>query len=161
MIAAIVAAPLSGHLASVAAGDVTGQSPPATKGARPVERALQRLTVRSLKQCVADAKVIVVGTAVDSTAAPPNVAGDLPENFIWFRVHRVFKGQLTAVWIVTRTPTAAKDFIGRDWVIMLSPEYIEGKHFYAGCHWIKAEPEVRAILKASEANPVKASGPSK
>ena len=78
-----------------------------------------------------------------------------------FRVHRVLKGQLTAEWIVTRTPTAPKDFIGRDWVIMLSPEYIEGKHFYAGCHWIKAEPEVRAILKASEANAAKASGPSK
>ena len=103
--------------------------------------------------CRGDGRGLCCGTA--------ERCGGPPGEFYLFRVHRVLKGQLTAEWIVTRTPTAPKDFIGRDWVIMLSPEYIEGKHFYAGCHWIKAEPELKAILKASEANPVKASGPSK
>jgi hypothetical protein len=36
--------------------------------------------------------------------------------------------------------------IGQEWVLLLSPEHMAGKHQYADCNWIKAEPEVKAIL---------------
>ena len=104
------------------------------------------LRERSLEQRVADAQVIVVATALDSAPAPPKRLGDLPEVLIRFQVTRVLKGNLAAKVITTRTPTAAAEFIGKEWVIMLSPEYMAGKHQFADCNWIKAEPEVKAIL---------------
>jgi hypothetical protein len=101
---------------------------------------------KSIDQSVAEAQVIVVGTALDSAPAPPKVRGDLPENFIRFRVQRVLKGKLGQEIITTRTPTAAAEFIGRDWIVMLSPEYMAGNHLFAGCYTIKLEPQVKAIL---------------
>jgi hypothetical protein len=108
---------------------------------------------RSLDQRVADAQVIVVGTALNSAPAPPNVPGDRPEVLIRFKVMRVLKGKLAAKEIITRTPTDAAEFIGKEWVILLSPEYVAGKHQFAGLHWIKAEPEVKAVLSKGQKQP--------
>ena len=156
----VVAPPESADLAAtVSSGTVEGvavQFPPTNKeslmeGLREHLSKRQLPKRRSLEQCVIDAQVIVVATALDSAPAPPNVPGDLPENFIRFRVTRVLKGKLAAQVITTRTPTAANEFIGHEWVILLSPEYMAGKHQFADCNWIKAEPEVKAILsKATE-----------
>jgi hypothetical protein len=101
---------------------------------------------RSLEQRVAAAQVIVVATALNAAPAPPKRPGDLPEVLVRFRVMRVLKGDLSDKVITTRTPTAAVELIGKGWVIMLSPEFMAGKHQFAGCNWIKAEPEVEAIL---------------
>src|ERR1043165_4998438 len=53
---------------------------------RPLKEKLgrTRLSRQSLDQSVADAQVIVVATALDSTPAPPHVQGDLPESMIRF-----------------------------------------------------------------------------
>jgi hypothetical protein len=98
---------------------------------------------------VADAQVIVVATALDSAPAPPMRPGELPEVLIRFRVMRVLKGKLAEKVITTRTPTAADEFIGQEWVLLLSPEYMAGKHLFADCNWIKAESEVKAILSGN------------
>jgi len=92
------------------------------------------------------AQVIVVATALDSAPAPVTRPGDLPENLIRFQVACVLKGKLADKFITTRTPTAAGEFIGKQWVLLLSPEFMAGKHQYADCNWIKAEAEVKAIL---------------
>jgi hypothetical protein len=65
-------------------------------------------------------------------------------------VKRVLKGKLSDKIITTRTPTAAAEFIGKEWVIMWSPEYVAGKHQFANCNWIKDEPDVKAILSKEE-----------
>ncbi len=109
-----------------------------------VER--EGLHLKSLEQCVAEAEIIVAATALDFAPAPPNVLGDAPEDFIRFRVKRVLKGRLAAEEIKTRTPTAPGEFIGHDWIVMLSPEYLAGKHSYASCLTIKFEPAVTAVL---------------
>ena len=72
--------------------------------------------------------------------------GDAPEHLITFRVTRELKGELNDRVITTRTPTDPKEFIEKQWVVMLSPEYMAGKHQYAGLYSIKIEPEVQAIL---------------
>lgn len=109
-----------------------------------VER--EGLRRKSLEQRVAEAEVIVVAQALDFASAPPNVPGDASENFIRFRVKRVLKGELVAEEIKTRTPTPPGEFIGHEWIVMLSPENVAGKHFFAGCYTIKVEPKVKAIL---------------
>jgi hypothetical protein len=162
--AAIIVAKRTPNRPAVAAGEparpTTTTSPgapagvvaqsPATSTA-PTERRLDEgLRRRSLSQSVAEAQVIVVAIALDSAPAPPKVRGDLPENFIRFRVLRVLKGKLDQEIITTRTPTAAAEFIGRDWLVMLSPEYMAGKHPFAGCYTIKLEPQVKAILAKRE-----------
>ena len=121
------------------AGDVAVQPPPRSEK-------MKREGLPPLKDGVADAQVIVVATALDSAPAPPKRPGDLPEVLIRFQVTRVLKGNLADKVITTRTPTAAAEFIGKEWVIMLSAEYMAGKHQFADCNWIKAEPEVKAIL---------------
>jgi hypothetical protein len=100
----------------------------------------------SLAQSVADAQVIVVATALGSAPAPPKRPGDLPEVLLRFRVKRVLKGKLADEEITTRTPTAAAEFIGKDWVVLLSPNYMAGKYQYAGHLNVKLEPAVKAIL---------------
>jgi len=101
---------------------------------------------RPLKQNVAEAKVIVVATAVESDLASPNRPGDARENLITFKVTRVLKGKLTDKVIITQTPTDPKEFIKREWVVMLSPDNVAGKSRYAGLYSIKLEPEIDAIL---------------
>jgi hypothetical protein len=110
------------------------------------------LRERTLEQRVAEAQVIVVATALDAAPAPVKRPGDLPENLIRFQVARLLKGKLADKVITTRTATAADEFIGKQWVILLSPEYMAGKHQFADCNWIKAEAEVKEILsKVSDA----------
>jgi hypothetical protein len=99
-----------------------------------------------LDEQVAGAKVIVAATAVESAPAPPKAPGNPPENCIRFRVTRVLKGKLAQEVITVRTPTAAHEFIGKAWIVMLSAEYLAGKQDYAGCYAIQIEPEVKAIL---------------
>jgi len=100
----------------------------------------------SVEQRVADAQVIVVATALDSAQAPPKAPGDLPEVLIRFQVTRVLKGKLADKVITTRTPTAAAGFIGKEWVVLLPPEYMAGKHQFASCLSIEIEPTVKALL---------------
>jgi hypothetical protein len=108
-----------------------------------IRRSLER---KSLKQCVDEAKAIVVATASQSAPAPPKRPDDAPENLITFEVKRVLKGALTKKVITTRTPTDPQEFIGMTWIVMLSPEYLAGNHKFAGIYGIKLEPEVGAIL---------------
>lgn len=122
--------------------DLAVRPPPA--GERPQRR--ESLGRRTLAQDVADAQVVVVATAVDWTPAPPNSPGDAPESLIRFQVKRVLKGDLTANAVVTRTPTAATEFIGKDWIILLSPDYLAGKHQFAAHVSVDQEPAVKAML---------------
>ncbi len=110
------------------------------------EPRIRSLARRSLEQSVAEAKVIVVATAVESALAPPNRPGDARENLVTFRVTRVLKGELTDKVITTRTPTDPERFIGKEWVVMLSADYVAGKWRYAGLYNIKLKPEIDAIL---------------
>jgi hypothetical protein len=121
---------------------------PAAATSRPLleRRGVEGLRRKSLGQSVAEAQVIVVATALDAAPAPPHVRGDPPENFIRFRVVRVLKGHFEQEFVTTRTPTAPAEFIGRDWVVMLSPEFLAGRHSYAGCYTIKLEPEIKAMV---------------
>jgi hypothetical protein len=126
------------------AGAVAG--PPALASKAPAETTTRRLVRKSLEQSVADAQVIVVATALGPDPAIPVVPGTPPEYRIQFRVDRALKGQLAAQVFVTQTPTAAGEFVGRQWVVMLSPDYVAGRHPYAGCSSIAAEADVKAIL---------------
>jgi hypothetical protein len=137
----------SAHVDAPVAPDTAGRVavvPPPTNKRSLGERSLERL--RSLKQQVTEAQVIVVATALDSAVAPPKRPGDLPETLLRFEVKRVLKGKLADKVITTRTPTAAAEFIGKEWVVMLSPEYMAGKHAYASSLTINLEPTVKAIL---------------
>jgi len=87
-----------------------------------------------------------VATALDSAPAPPKRPGDLPEVLIRFQVKRVLKGELAEKEITTRTPTAAAELLGKDWVIFLSPDYMAGKHQYASHINGKLEPTVKSHL---------------
>jgi hypothetical protein len=113
---------------------------------RPRNEKVEREGLRSFKDRVAEAQVIVVATALDSATAPPKRPGDLPEVLIRFQVKRILKGELDQEEVVTRTPTAADEFIGKDWIIMLSPDYMAGKHEYASHTNIKLEPTVKSYL---------------
>jgi len=112
----------------------------------PRSEKVEREGLGSFKDRVADAQVIVVATALDSAPAPLKRPGDLPEVLIRFQVKRVLKGELAKKEVVTRTPTAADEFIGKDWVILLSPDYLAGKHLYAGHINVKLEPTVKSYL---------------
>jgi hypothetical protein len=100
----------------------------------------------SFEQRVKDAQVVVVATAVGSAPAPAFRPGDLPEVLLQFQVKRVLKGELADKEITTRTPTAAHEFIGKDWVLLLTPEYMTRKYQYAACITVEFEPTVKAIL---------------
>jgi hypothetical protein len=132
----------SPDIVAMAAGNAAA-APPRAVGPQARVEGLRR---KSLDQSVAEAQVIVVATALDSAPAAPKVRGDAPENLIRFRVARVLKGRLTQEIITTRTPTAPAEFIGHDWIVMLSPEYMNGNHLFAGCYTIRLEAEVKAML---------------
>ncbi|HLU48801.1 MAG TPA: hypothetical protein VK116_11985, partial [Planctomycetota bacterium] len=103
----------SANAAIQASTDMAMQAPPN----------IAREGLGSFDDGFAEAKAIVVATALDSTQAPPRRPGDLPENNIRFRVKRVIKGDLDQKEIFTRTPTAAAEFIGKDWIVVLSPDF--------------------------------------
>ena len=130
----------------VAATASSGKSADVAVQPRPRSEKVEREGLGSFKDRVADAQVIVVATALDSAPAPPKRPGDLPEVLIRFQVKRVLKGELTQKEVITRTPTAADEFIGKDWVILLSPDYMAGKHLYAGHINVKLEPTVKSYL---------------
>src|SRR4051794_21105522 len=97
----------------------------------------ERLGRKSLDQSVAEAKGVFVGTALDAAPAPPKAKGDAPEHLIRYKVLRLIKGELKDTFVFTRPPPDPAEFIGRDWVIMLSPEFVAGKHNFAGTYTIK------------------------
>jgi hypothetical protein len=135
--------------------DVAAESARLSAGRVAGQNILKRSTSESLRlrpfgQDVADAQVIVVATALGSAPAPPHSPGDVPEVLIRFKVKRVLKGKLSDKIITTRTLTAAAEFIGKDWVILLSPEYMAGKWQYASHINVKLEPTVKAILPKSD-----------
>ena len=112
---------------------------------------LEVLTRRPLKQCVAEAEVIVVATPLDFALVPLKRPRDVPEYATRYRVIRILKGNLAEKVLTIRSPfppvgASPDENAGREWILLLSPEYLAGKHPYAGCLSIKAEPEVRAIL---------------
>ncbi len=102
---------------------------------------------QSLGEIAKDAAVIVVGTPLDSAVAPPNVPGDAPENLIRYQVTRVLKGEWKKKEVTVRTPTAAAEFVGREWILMLSPEFVAGKHQFAATVSIKFEPEIKQSIE--------------
>ena len=124
----------------VAAGDLTDPNE------LPAVAKTHLLKRKTLEQSVTEAQVIVVATALGPDPAGPVVPGNPPENRIQFRVDRILKGQLVAQVIVTQTPTAANEFVGKQWVVMLSPGYVAGAHSYAGCFSIMVEADVKAIV---------------
>jgi hypothetical protein len=132
---------VAGPVSSDKVGDVAVEPPP-----RGAEMKRESLRESSIEKQVADAQVIVVATALDSARAAPRRPGDRPETLLRFQVKRILKGEWANPLITTQTPTAADEFIGKDWVLLLSPDYMAGKHRYASCMTIKLEPNVTAIL---------------
>jgi hypothetical protein len=135
--------PVAGAVSSAPAGPVALQPRPTTKDS---PRKEYREGLEPLGKSVAHAPVIVVATALDAAPAPPKRPGDLAENAIRFRVSRVLKGDLADKEISVRTPTAADELVGKEWIVLLSPEYLAGKHSYAQCLTIKMEATVKAML---------------
>jgi hypothetical protein len=140
--------------ASGKSGDVAVAPPPTREVleregiGKPSKR--ESLGLGSFGKDVRAAEVIVVGTALDWAPAPPHVPGDQPEVLLRFQVKRVLKGELTKKEITTRTPTAAAEFIGKDWIILLTPQYLAGKYEYASHINIKLEPTVKSYLPDDE-----------
>jgi hypothetical protein len=94
-------------------------------------------------RAVANAEVIVVGKALDAGAAPPKVPGDLPEYLIRYQVERVLKGKQADKTIVIRTPTSPEEFLGKEWILALSPEFMAGRNAYAWTFRATAETEAQ------------------
>lgn len=115
--------------------------PPAPRGG-----GLLREGLGSFGDRVAEAQVIVVATGLDSSPAPARRPGDLPENLIRYQVTRVLKGELARKEITVRTPTAAAELVGKEWIIFLTPDYLAGKYPYASCLNSKFEPTVKSYL---------------
>jgi hypothetical protein len=111
------------------------------------EQRREGLRRRSLGESVEQAEVILVATPVESTIAPPKVKGDAPENVIRSVVTRVLKGKWDKKEVLTRTPTSFDEFVGREWIIMLSPEFVAGKHPFAGMYTIKSEAEIKQAVE--------------
>jgi hypothetical protein len=107
---------------------------------------VETLSVRSLQQCVADAQVIVVATAIGPDPVTPIVPRKPPEYRVQFEVHRVLKGELAAKQIVTQMPHVPDEIIGKQWVVMLEPGYLAGQFPYAGLLWSKGEAEVKELI---------------
>ena len=113
---------------------------------------VMRTKLKSLRQQVLEADVIVVGVFLDSAPANPNRAGDAPESLWRFRVVRFLSGKLDQKVIAIRHPdtegAGINEIAGKEWILLLSPDYIAGKHPYAGLYNIKVESEIGAVLAA-------------
>ena len=120
------------------------------------------LKIKSVKESVAEAEVIVVATFVDSAPAKPNRPGEVGETSIRFHVVRVLKGKFEKKVITTQSPGMVghtAELAGKEWILMLTPAYLAGKHPYAGLYTIKMEPEIRAaILTERQPNDTKTPG---
>jgi hypothetical protein len=132
---------------------------PAT-GRSPEKSLRESLRERPLEELVSEAAVIVVGNALDSAPAAAKRPGDLPENFLRFRVKRVLKGKLADKIVTVRTPTAPGEFLGKDWIVLLSADNLAGKHRYAPLLNVKLEPVVAAALPKDKKGAAAESAPS-
>jgi hypothetical protein len=135
--------------AILAGGDVAHKPGP-TDG-RPATQRVERMSERPLKEWVAKAEVIVVATFVDSAPAQPKRPGDAAETLMRFRVDRILKGKLDQKVITIQEPNppvgaGVNELAGKEWILLLSPEYMAGKHRYAYRSTIKLEKEIRAIV---------------
>jgi hypothetical protein len=102
---------------------------------------------RSVGLQVDESPVIVVGKAKGFDVAPPKVQGDAPEYFVHYEVIRFLKGGIDKQIIDVRTPTAPGEFIDKEWILLLSNEYLEGKYLYAGVVNIKSEQEIKDLIE--------------
>jgi len=93
------------------------------------------------------AEVIVVASFMDSAPAKPGRPGDFAEASLRFRVARILKGKLDKKIVTLQTP-APSGFgpAGKEWILMLSPEYMAGKYRYGAIYTVELEPQIRAIL---------------
>ncbi len=141
---------------------VVATAPPASNGnlapsSASTEDRIRRLGRRSLKELVTEADVIVVATRLDFASVQPKQPGDVAEVAIRFRVTRILKGDLPDEVITIQKPTppvgAGVEELGRELILLLSPEYVAGKHPYAAYTSIKLEPEVQAILSGEGVAP--------
>jgi hypothetical protein len=116
--------------------------PPKASGERPLEKQ------------VADAEVIVVANYMDYIPMNPFQLNDPPESMVRLRVTNVLKGTLDEKSITTKLPNSmvngnVNELARKDWILMLSPEYVAGKHIYTELVAIKEEPKVLSVLAAS------------
>lgn len=105
------------------------------------------------KEQVAEAEVIVVATFVDSAPAGSGRLAGAAETVMRFRVARVLKGKLDKKIISIQHPDApvgagVNEIAGKEWILLLTPEYMAGKRPYASLCTVELEPEVRATLSA-------------
>ena len=110
----------------------------------------------SLEEMVDKSNVVVVATFLDAAAsAKPKQPGDLPESSMRFRVARILKGKLENKTVTVQRPSwpGVNELAGKEWILVLSPEYIAGKHLYAALFSIEEEPKIRANLGAKRGNP--------
>ncbi len=90
---------------------------------------------------------------LDSAPAATSWQKGLPETLSRFRVSRVLKGKLDKDIVSIQTPNPpvgadVKGLAGKDWILMLSPEFLAGKRPYADLSTIKDEPRVLSLLAA-------------
>jgi hypothetical protein len=135
---------------AILAGGEVAHKPGPTDGP-PATQRVERMSERPLKEWVAKAEVIVVATFVDSAPARPKRPGDAAETLMRFRVDRILKGKLDQKVITIQEPSppvgaGVNELAGKEWILLLSPEYMAGKHRYAYRSTIKLEKEIRAIL---------------
>ena len=131
---------------------------PGPAGGRPATQRRQETSERPFAERVAEAEVIVVASLVDFAPAPPRRPGDAAEVAIRWKVVRILKGKLADKIITTQKPGApvggaVEELVGKEWILLLTPGYMAGKHPYAGLWTIKLEREVRAIVSGGGVAP--------
>jgi hypothetical protein len=120
-------------------GDVAVQTPSTSE--KP-----ESLAVPSRKEQVKESQVIVVATGLDWAPAPPEVPGDSPEVYIRWKVKRALKGEMEKKEFTTRTSTPVADWIDKDWIVFLTPDFMAGKHRLAAYLHIDFEMLVMRLL---------------
>jgi hypothetical protein len=123
-----------------------GSAPAVAERAPPRDESRAAAAVSPARQ-VANAQVIVVAKALDAQPAQLRGPGDLQEYLIRYQVVRVLKGDLHDEIIFARTPTAPDGFLGKEWILLLPPDYMAGKHLYAAIWNIKSEPEIASMIE--------------
>jgi hypothetical protein len=111
----------------------------------------------SLEEMVDKAQVVVVATFLDAAArTAPKQPGDLSETSMRFRVARVLKGKLDNTIVTVQRPSwpGVDELAGKEWILMLTPEYIAGKHRYGALCTVEEEAKIRAMLAAKPVIPV-------
>jgi hypothetical protein len=149
-ILALPATPPGDTPAQPAGGGNVAHKPGLADG-RPATQRVERMSERTDAERVPEAAVIVVATFVDSAPAQPRRPGDAAETLMRFRVDRILKGKLDQKVITIQEPNppvgaGVNKLAGKEWILLLSPEYMAGKHRYAGRFTVKLEKEIRAIL---------------